>query len=378
VSKKKIWHIYYGTRGTAGAYVDRLQKAALSSGFNSIAFASSKYRFKTRKVFKFFFPITDRTEKRNFFIKGLRYFELAAGYFVLSWAALIYRPVVDINLIDDLKLTYYFYRLLKFFKLKICITCHDVLSHHKGLTKQREVMFSGAAKLFVHSSFAYNILSGIVGEKKSEKIFVFPFPSSPYEEIISQAKMMIAGKNLEQLIGNHADFFLFIGIVRKSKGIETLIDAWKKCEAKNRSKLVVAGKWSGQAAYLKEELKKLPACVLIDRYLNDEEFVCLIENSKFLILPYKDYAHSAVLFAGGWHGGAVILSDIDMFAEILPGYDLTFPPGNSAKLAALIDKTVDLEKKEIDHHRDVLAEAVKNLNNKLEKEIKEAYEEILK
>lgn len=377
MSKKKIWHIYYGTRGTAGAYVDRLQKAALNAGFDSSAFVSAKYRFKTRKVHKFFFPITDHTEKRNLFIKALRYIELAGGYFVLSWAAVILRPVVDLNLIDDLNLTYYFFRALKLFKVKTCITCHDVLSHHKGLTRKRSLMFDRADKLFVHSSYAYHVLSGIVGEKKSSKIITFPFPSSPYEDILSPDKMARAGKNFEQLIGKNRDYFLFIGIVRKSKGIETLIRAWETAIPKSRGTLVVAGKWSSQAVHLKDEVRALPDCIVIDRYLEDEEFIYLIKNAKFVVLPYKDYAHSAVLYACAWNRGAVISSDIELFTDILPDYPLTFPRGSSEELAALIDQAAVLTEGKIDHYRDMLANRVKELNVDLEKEIKKAYAEFL-
>lgn len=377
MKKRRIWHIYYGTRGTAGAYVHRLQKAAISSGFNSTAFVSAKFRFNTPKVWKIFFPITDRTEKRNFFIKALRYFELASGYFVLFWVAVIFRPVIDINLIDDLGLTYNFYRSLKLFKLKIFITCHDVLSHHKGLTRQRSAMFRGADRLIVHSLYAYNVLAGIVGEKNREKIARFPFPSTSLEEILSSKKKKVTKDKIKKLIGASSDYFLFIGNKRKSKGMKTLIKAWKICETKSGSQLVAAGKWSEQAAYLKKEFKELPNCILIDRYLDDEEFVCLIEDAKFVILPYEDYAHSAVLFACAWHRGAVLISDIEMFREILPGYELTFPPGDSEKLAGLIDKAVNCKDKEIRYYTDMLTAAVTRLDKELEGELKKVYAEFL-
>ncbi len=377
VKKKKIWHVYYGTRGTAGAYIDRLQKAALTSGLNSSAFVSSKYRFKTPGIFKFFFPVTERTEKRNFFIIALRYLELALGYKILFLGAVFVRPIVNLNLIDDLGLTFYFFRLLKIFRLKVVITCHDVMSHHQGLTRQRSFMFDRADKLVVHSSYASDVLSGIVGETNREKIIRYPFPSSPYEEILSPAKMTAAGKTMAELIGRNGNYFLFIGIIRKSKGIETLAGAWKMSKTKSAGKLVVAGKWSSQAAHLKEKIKTLSNCVFIDRYLNDEEFIYLIKNSKFIILPYKDYAHSAVLFACAHNKGAVIISDIELFTDILPGYGLTFPRGDSEKLAALINRAANFEEREIDRYRDILAKAAGKLNVELEKELKKAYAELL-
>ena len=67
--------------------------------------------------------------------------------------------------------------------------------------------------------------------------------------------------------------------------------------AKSKIKLVIAGKWSTQAVDLKEKVRALPNCVSIDRYLDDEEFIHLIKKAKIVILPYKKYAHSAVLYA---------------------------------------------------------------------------------
>ncbi|MFC2155726.1 glycosyltransferase [Acidobacteriota bacterium] len=377
MKKKKIWHVYYGTRGSAGAYIDRLQKAAISSGFKSSAFVSSKYRFKTPGIFKFFFPLTDRTEKRNFFIIALRYLELALGYKILFLRAVFTRPIVNLNLIDDLGLTFYFFRLLKTFRIKVVITCHDVLSHHQGLTRQRSLMFDKADKLIVHSKYASGVLSRIVGEKNRKKIIRYPFPSSPYEEILSPAKMTAAGKRMTDIIGRSGDYFLFIGIIRKSKGIETLAEAWEMSKAKSANKLVVAGKWSSRAVHLKDTVKALPNCVFIDKYLNDEEFIYLIKNAKFVILPYKDYAHSAVLFACAHNDGAVICSDIELFTDLLPGYTLTFSREKSKDLAALIDRTENFEKMKIDSYRDILAKAVGKSDMELEQKIEKAYAEVL-
>ncbi|MCK4761326.1 MAG: glycosyltransferase [Candidatus Aminicenantes bacterium] len=375
MSKKKIWYVYYGTRGTAGAYIHSLQEKCLKNNLDSTAFVSSKYRFKTKKMRKIFFPITERTEKRNFLIKAVRYFELACGYGCLFWGAVICRPVINLSLTDDLGLTYYFFRLLKLFKLKVYITCHDVVSHHKGITKRRLKMYEDAEKLIVHSSYAFSALAEIVGAENKKKIFKFPFPSASFREILSPQRMEQAEKRLANLVGKEKDYFLFIGIVRRSKGIDTLAQAWAKCSARDTGKLVVAGKWSGAAVDLKAAVKALPNCILIDRYLEDEEYTYLIKNARFVLLPYRDYSHSAVLFSCAWSQGAVIISDIEMFKELLPGYGLTFPGGESDLLAELIDKTQGFSDEEIEKYRQILFDSVKNLDIELEKGVKKLYEE---
>ncbi len=374
--QRRIWSVYYGTRGTAGSYIDSLQKASLKAGIHSLAFVSARYRFGTKKVVKIFFPLTDHTEKRNLFIKALRYFELALGYGFLSCGAALFRPAVNLNLIDDLALTHYFFLFLKFIGLKVFVTCHDVLSYHKGMTRKRQKMYEKADKLIVHSIYAFEVLSGILGEKHREKIIKFPFPFSSFEEILSPSRMLAAKKKLAQLVGQNNRYFLFIGIVRESKGIDTLLEAWALAKAGSRYRLIIAGKWTAQANHLKKKAEELPNCLLIDRYLNDEEFVFLIRNSRFVILPYKDYSHSAVLYASAWNGGAVIISDIDLFVDILPGYELIFSQGDSEKLAGLIDRTANFTDQNLEHYKKILLASVQRESLFLEKEIKKAFLEL--
>ncbi len=373
---KKIWHVYYGSRGTAGSYIDCLQKIALKTNLASSAFVSSRYRFKTKRVFKIFFPITDRTEKRNFFIKALRYIELTMGYKILFWAAIIRRPIINLNLIDDLRLTYLFFRLLKFFKIKVFITCHDVLSHHQGLTQKRTDMFNRADKLIVHSSYAHNTLLRLLTGKQQEKILKFPFPTSPLDEILSPQRMSIARDNIDNLIGKDTPYFLFIGVVRQSKGIATLLEAWEISQARFTSKLVIAGKWNAPVSHLKKKAAEIPNCLVLDYYLGDEEYVYLIRGSKFTVLPYNEYSHSAIFFSCAWNKTAVILSDAQLFDELLPGYDLTFPAGRSEKLAGLLDKAAALPEAQVEHHRQIIYDAAKRINNDLQKQLKLVYGEL--
>ncbi len=393
--KKKIWHVYYGTRGTAGSYIDALQNAASKAGLDSTAFVSTRYRYKTKGIRKIFFPFTEHTEKRNLFIKAVRFFEVAFAYKLILLGAILFRPIVNVNLIDDLHLTYSFFKLLKFFNLTVWITCHDVLSHHKGLTARRSQMFTQADRLIVHSSYAYKVLSEILEKNNQDinKIMKFPFPSSPYQEILSSSKMAEAKEKLQHLLeiskspeNPKGDYYLFIGIVRKSKGIDTLADAWQTYQekVKNSGKptpsLVVAGKWSQGTGQVKKRVRNLPGCLLIDRYLGDEEFIYLIQNARFVILPYKDYAHSAILFACAWNRAPVIISDAQLFDDIIPSYKWSFPSqstDSAEKLALLIEQTNQCQPQEIEVYKDTLADAVKQLNIKLEQDLKTAYAEFL-
>lgn len=374
--KKRLWHIYYGTRGTAGAYLDDLQRTCLAAGLYSSAFASVRYRFGTDKVHRFFFPLTEWTERRNRLILAIRYLELLAGYSLLALAALFARPIVNLCLIDDTRLTYRFFRVLKGFGLKVCVTCHDVLSHHRGLTARRIRVYRDADRLIVHSTYAHEVLAGLVGEDSRGKIRRFPFPSAPVQKILRPDRLREAKKNLARLAPDKRPYFLFIGIVRESKGLATLLSAWEQSRAKEKNRLVIAGKWTGPAQRFKEQAQGLADCLVIDRYLGDEEFISLIEDSRFVVLPYLEYSHSAVLFACGWARATVITSDVGLFSDILPAYDLSFPAGQAEALARVLERAAAMTDTQVSACRDILASRVRQTDASLIGEVSQAFLEV--
>lgn len=374
---RAMWHVYYGTRGTAGAYVDALLSASHKAKIKSYAFVSSHYAFKTRGVIKYFFPITDSTEKRNKSIRIVRGFELAMGYLFIWLAALVARPVINLHMVDRLITTIIFFCACKLVHLRVYVTCHDVYdTRGRNLKVSRRWLYVllRADKLVVHSSASRRMLLECLGDVAAERIVQYPFPFSSYDSILSVKKMEQASQTLNNLLSNEdVDYFLFIGIVRQSKGIDTLLDAWKISACKQRSRLLIAGKWANVPEAIKDRAKKLENCVVLDRYLTDEEFVHFIMKSKFVILPYLDYAHSSVLISCAKHNGTMIISDIDLFKDFLRNYDLTFPRGNSESLAALLDRTVEISSDEIRVRKELLKNSVKQHDRRLVEEIANAY-----
>ncbi|MEQ9483401.1 glycosyltransferase [Coleofasciculus sp. F4-SAH-05] len=373
----KLWHIYYGTRGTSGAYIDALQLAFKEKELNSWAFVSCNYPFKSWQVIKLFFPMTDFTEKRNFVIKTIRGCELILAYTIIFIAALLFRPKVNLHLIDDFKVTYILYQAFKVIRIPIYVTCHDVIAHDQALNPRRLKILEEAEKLVVHSDFAKQLLLQQIGEKNAEKIIQHPYPYSSYEPILSSTKINYYKELIHDKYKIESSFFLFLGIVRFSKGIEVLLDAWNKSKASTQSQLVIAGKWPANVKPQKSKIREINNCQVIDKYLSSEEFVILIQKAKFVVLPYLDYCHSALLMACARHGGAVIVSDIDLFQEIIPDYPLIFTKGNSQDLAKLLEKTMTLTNEEVDKYRRLLQCSVESLDKELIEGVYKSYQELL-
>jgi len=368
---KQVWHIYYGTKGTAGAYIDALLKASSIAGIDAAAFVSCNYRFKFGRAFKCFFPITDFTEKRNVFILLLRGLELMLAYLYLAVLVIVKRPIVVVHLIDDFYVTYLLFKLCKFAGLTVRITCHDVSSHYLGMNNIRARILVQANELVVHNEAAARILCDHLGKSISHKIKTYPFPYSAFDEIISQKRLDSFKSRLRSVIGK--DYYLFLGVVRRSKGIETLIQAWPRFNKAKKERLVIAGKWTDPDEKFRRQADDDETIAVLDRYVDDEEFVQLIKDAKIVILPYLDYAHSAVISACGNHGGAVIISDIQLFNLILPNYRFSFKHGSMEDLALVLNLTSVLSDEEIDNCRQELKRAVAAQSANLIEGLREVY-----
>ena len=212
------------------------------------------------------------------------------------------------------------------------------------INERRLKLFRKADRLIVHSEYAKEMLLELLPEKSTvHKIVKYPCPSSSYSEILTDEKLERAKFQLKQHIAvlDNKSYFLFIGVVRRSKGIEMLLEAWSRFESSDECSLVIAGKWAG-IEDMKVEACRLKNCIIIDRYLSDEEYVVLIKNARFILLPYLDYAHSAILFSCLRLDGKVIISDIDLFKEILPSYPLTFKKGDTSDLIFMLNKALTM------------------------------------
>lgn len=368
---RPVWHIYYATKGTSGAYIDALLRASGIAGIDTTAFVSCNYLFRYGKIYKWFFPLTDFTDKRSALILMTRGLELLVAYMIIFLSAFFRRPVIVIHLIDDLYLTYLFFNFCKLLRLTVRITCHDVSSHYLGMSTRRARILVRANELIVHNQAAVRILCNSLGNSIGRKIRTYPFPYSAFDEIISPHKLDTFKSRLRHEVGR--GYYLFLGVVRRSKGIETLIQAWPEFNKEKGEKLVIAGKWTDPEKQFRKLADEDVTIAVIDRYLNDEEFVQLINDAKFVLLPYLDYAHSAIIVSSANHGGAVIVSDIELFKQYLPNYSLTFRRGDITSLVSVLKRTANLSNAEIDARRNELKQAVSAQNENLVEDLREAY-----
>ncbi len=367
-----VWHVYYGTRGCAGNYLHTLQSSFKTVGINSWAFVSCYYKFPTKGVVKCFFPITDGFAGRTLIVKVIRAAEFVSAYVFIFFAAVLFRPRISLSLNDDNVVTYMFFRACKAIGLSVDLVCHDVINHDCNLPTRRLKMMTDTNRLIVHSDNAVKVIKNL-DFSFGAKIINYPFPYfSSADDIISALDKAAARAKIIEITGG-IPFYLFIGVVRPSKGILELLSAWECSSVKDKYKLVIAGKWNNIPNGFKDIADGLKNCIVIDRYLSDEEFTGYIKEASFVVLPYRDYTHSSILFACADQDATVIVSDIPLFMELVPSHPLIFKNGDATDLANKLEIADGMTKEQIGDTKLILNDAIFKQEKSLALAIEGAY-----
>jgi len=122
--------------------------------------------------------------------------------------------------------------------------------------------------------------------------------------------------------------------------------------------------------------------IFLNRYLKTDELIGLIKNSLFIIVPYVDSTHSAVVATAYAFSKPVIASDIGGLSEIVKDgtTGFLFPPGDSKALAYKIEYLInnrDLIKKLEENIQKFCSEGDYSWDNITNKMVK-LYETVLK
>ena len=133
--------------------------------------------------------------------------------------------------------------------------------------------------------------------------------------------------------------FLFLGHLRKEKGIEVLINAWDKLENSHKNiQLIIAG--TGPAFYDKK-IEKFKSIKRINKYISDSDYFNLIQQCDYGILPYTGGTNSGILSTFTALSKPVVTSDILLFKESkLTTNELVFRSESSDSLFGLLEKII--------------------------------------
>lgn len=344
---KLIYHIYWGTSGNSGLYLDEIYQCLKKNGYSQKIFVSYYYPFDYGE--KIFFRQSDIAHCK---IKGilrrcLQLYEIILAFIKILVSAKKDKPIIiNYSLISgSYSFVLYFLKLLKKIShCKLMITCHDVCpwgehGKHSSEMKNRQNIFNLADYLLVHNERSVSDLQCVFHIEK-KKIFKHLFP------LMDLSKLQPLKKT-----DKRCDF-LFIGHLRKDKGIDFLVETWRKFhQIKDDATLWICGRPQGQC-YDVEELKHYNIeCRL--GYISEDNYCRYIQSARYVVFPYLKGTNSGVISTVLSLGVNVLASDIPMFREnALVTNDNMFISGSKESLINLLSEKFE-HKEEINPHEKI-------------------------
>ncbi|HXV06229.1 MAG TPA: glycosyltransferase, partial [Solirubrobacterales bacterium] len=140
---------------------------------------------------------------------------------------------------------------------------------------------------------------------------------------------------LPELEGVEGPVVLFFGLLRPYKGLDTLLDAFRRVEG---AELWIVGNPRMDVAPLRRAAAESGGRIrLLARFVEDAEIPAIFRRADLLVLPYRDAEQSGVLYAGLAFGKPLLLSAVGGFPEVAAtGAARLVPPEDPAALAAAL------------------------------------------
>jgi glycosyltransferase involved in cell wall biosynthesis len=146
-----------------------------------------------------------------------------------------------------------------------------------------------------------------------------------------------------ELEGAEGPVILSFGLLRPYKGIENLLEAYRRV-ATSGAELWVVGNPRMDVGPLQRQAEEAGGRVrFVTRFVDDAEIPAIFRRADLVVLPYLDAEHSGVLYTGLAFGKPLVLSAVGGFPEVAEaGAARLVPPGDTDALAATLeDLTAD-------------------------------------
>ncbi len=227
--------------------------------------------------------------------------------------------------------------LAGFFGFRRCIIVHDVESMIENRRSSwLRSCISNSDYVVVHNESTCAGLIAKMSVKNKKKISIIPHGNF----------LDLPGKqNREEALGYfqlHPEkkYLLFFGMIKKSKGLVTLIEAMK--DISPDAELIIAGRERDDSfANYKSMIGNLNLSGRIHsfpRYHTNEERNMLFSAAEAVVLPYRRVYQSGVLLMAMSLGVPVIASDLPSMREETGEVNgILFEPGNAVDLSAKIN-----------------------------------------
>ena len=213
----------------------------------------------------------------------------------------------------------------------VVLTAHDVLPREAraGQRDAQRRLYERVDAVVVHSHHGRDRLVADLGIDDA-KVHVIPHGAFRHLTTLEPAELAPAFANTKRPV------VLFFGLLRPYKGVDVLLDAWRRLGATaDPAELWIVG-------LPKMDVRELRAGAphgvrFVDRFVSDPEAAAYFERADVVVLPYREIDQSGVLFTALAFGRPMVLSDVGGFPEIArEGAAELVPPGDPAALAGAL------------------------------------------
>jgi glycosyltransferase involved in cell wall biosynthesis len=198
--------------------------------------------------------------------------------------------------------------------IKIAILVHDLQQHPGELWPSRrhiDKFINMSDVVICLSSFVH---SAVLSETK--QVLLSDLPTEIPHKIVKSAQDI--------------PYCLFIGRIKKYKGVKTLIKAWIDLNP-SEIKLLIAGQ-----GRVSKKTGKIRNILMINRWLSNEEIHQLVAHASFLVLPYIEASQSGILKVAAAYNKPCVVTPVGA----LPDY---FKFGHPCIISKDVDKDSLLE-----------------------------------
>ena len=132
-------------------------------------------------------------------------------------------------------------------------------------------------------------------------------------------------------------YILFFGKISYYKGVDLLIESYQQSNASSQGiKLVIAGKGDINSDIKNENI------ILLNHYIENEELASLIQNSLFVVLPYRSSTQSGCVMSAFAFNKPVLATNVGDFSNVITNKEtgLLVEPNDITSLRDGIDYMV--------------------------------------
>ncbi len=236
--------------------------------------------------------------------------------------------------------------LVKLLFGKLVVTIHDVesFSEAKDSSFISTIIYSLIDLILTHNEFSKKEIIKVYKFKKND---IHIIPHGNYTPFINIQNDKANSRKILKL-PIHKNILLFFGMIKKVKGLEVLLYAFKEVIDKNpNTVLLIAGKpWENNFTKYQQIIDKnnLNGSVFLHtKFIPHKDVEYYFSASDLVVLPYKKIYQSGVLMMALSYARPVLVSDLPALKEVVMDNKngFLFKSGNIADLSERLNQILN-------------------------------------